>query len=275
MKTNYNIIFKIIVLLLLIAINSVLIIKNKIEKFYDYNNRVPILLYTHSEYSFLWKATIGLLDKYAKNFDIYWCCDKLLDYKLPEKWKVTFYDESLKWSLRVKQCSDTINSEYLIYIQEDWLLIDHMEEEKVNYIVNFMKEKNCEFMMCYDRDGIKGEPIDTIYEDYVFQETNGHWLQPAIWKKTLFDKFLSQNIAMSQSEVHIIENTRYFFTYNKRFPSHLSIRCLFFPHMHAIKHNAWLFYKYPTLKSLIESYGIDTNLNCNNKNLSDKWSDNQ
>ena len=119
MKTNYNIIFKIIVLLLLIAINSVLIIKNKIEKFYDYNNRVPILLYTHSEYSFLWKATIGLLDKYAKNFDIYWCCDKLLDYKLPEKWKVTFYDESLKWSLRVKQCSDTINSEYLIYIQED------------------------------------------------------------------------------------------------------------------------------------------------------------
>jgi hypothetical protein len=77
---------------------------------------IPILVYTHSEYSFLWKAAKPLLEKYAKGFQIIWCCDSLLDYKIPDSWKLYTYDPSLIWSDRVKGCLETIDSEYLIYI---------------------------------------------------------------------------------------------------------------------------------------------------------------
>ena len=33
---------------------------------------------------------------------------------------------------------------------------------------------------------------------------------------------------------------------------------LFFPHMHALSQGLWNFTKYPTLKLLLESYGVDT-----------------
>ena len=65
---------------------------------------IPILVYTHSEYSFLWKAAIPLLERYAKGFQIIWCCDSLLDYKLPDSWTLYTYDPSLSWSFRVKAC---------------------------------------------------------------------------------------------------------------------------------------------------------------------------
>jgi hypothetical protein len=35
-------------------------------------------------------------------------------------------------------------------------------------------------------------------------------------------------------------------------------RSLFYPHMHAIVQGKWTFLKYPTLKALVEAYGIDT-----------------
>jgi hypothetical protein len=42
---------------------------------------VPVLLYTNSEFSFIWKATIDLLRKYLPiNTTVYWCCDDLLEF---------------------------------------------------------------------------------------------------------------------------------------------------------------------------------------------------
>ncbi len=73
---------------------------------------IPILVYTHSDYSFLWKAAIPLLTQYAKGFEIIWCCDSLANYTLPPNWRVYTYDPSLIWSERVKGCLETIDSEY-------------------------------------------------------------------------------------------------------------------------------------------------------------------
>ena len=105
-----------------------------------------ILMYTHSDYSFLWKATIPLLEKYAK-FDIVWCCDKLLDYKIPEYWTLYNYDVSLTWSSRVKGCIEKTmeNTDYILYLQEDWLPIDKMDEERIRYCMNIMAHNSIDY----------------------------------------------------------------------------------------------------------------------------------
>jgi hypothetical protein len=220
-----------------------------------------ILLYTHSEYSFLWKAAIPLLEKYASEFTIYWCCDSLLDYKLPGNFIPVFYDPKVNWSFRIKEALKIMNYEYVLYLQEDCLLIDNICPDKINYLTSFMKEKGCEFLMSDIREKWIEEPIPTIYEDYEFQRINGHWMQPAIWKKTLLDKIVLHDIALRDNEINeayeITKKALCYVVRNTRFKE-VSTRTLYFPHMHSIVGGKWTFFKYPTLKALLESYGIDT-----------------
>jgi hypothetical protein len=222
---------------------------------------IPIVVYTHSEYSFLWKATIPLLEKYAKGFDIIWCCDTLLDVTPPHGWRVFTYDTSLSWSMRVKTCIDTIDCEYIIYLQEDWLLIDSLSNERIDYCVDFMKEYSCEFLMslpCNSEDSF----YDIGYDGHRFIKIFSHYLQPAIWKKSLLIEFCLLDIPLREAETekcyNLTRGRNCFATYSTKCIKDISTRSFFFPHIHAIVQGKWTFIKYPCLKALVEAYGIDT-----------------
>jgi hypothetical protein len=220
---------------------------------------IPILVYTHSEYSFLWKAAIPLLTQYAKGFEIIWCCDSLANYTLPPNWRVYTYDPSLIWSERVKGCLETIDSEYLIYLQEDWLLIDNLEPDRIEFCLEFMKEHNSEFFMSSPNNC-----TDSYYdfESYRIISMVSHYFQPAIWKKSLLYELSCLNIALSEYESEkfysITKERNCFGIYDTLFEKDMTTRSFFFPHMHAINRGKWTFLKYPTLKALVEAYGIDT-----------------
>ena len=223
---------------------------------------IPILLYTHSEYSFLWKAAIPLLERYAKGFPIIWCCDSLLDYTLPPEWTLYKYNPSDIWSARIKGCLEQIDSEYLIYVQEDMLLIDTLSSERIDFCIEFMKDYGSEFFMSCPNNAINPK------EDYY--DTNGyrivsmfsHYFQPAIWKKSLLYELSCLNIPMNMNESEIAYNItkgrRCLGIYDLHFEKDMTTRSFFFPHIHAINRGKWTFLKYPALKALVEAYGIDT-----------------
>jgi len=221
---------------------------------------IPIILYTHSEYSFIWNATISLLQKYATGYEIYWFSDSLVNYVLPQNFIVCIYDPKLNWSLRLKKYINTINSDYFIYLQEDWLLIDTIDNGKVTYLVNYMKDNAIDFMMSYIRK--EATFIEkSIYEGYEFFKIKGHFFQPAIWNKKLFMKILDLDISLKNYEEDIVNNITenakcYSIIYT--ITNDVSIPTLYFPHMHAINKGKWTFIKYPCLKALIEEYDIDT-----------------
>lgn len=225
--------------------------------------KLTILLYTHSEYSFLWKAAIPLLEKYAKGFEIVWCCDKLLDYTLPSSWILYTYDASLTWSSRVKGCIETLqDTDYVLYLQEDWLLIDTIQKERIDYCMNVMEINKIDYLSSQNKASYTNEIYDTPYNAYKLRIVQGYWLQPAIWKKSVLHELVSFDKPLSKAEKEEPENLMYHklcvTIYNKDYVNHPSIRSFYYPHMHAINCGEWTFNKYPCLKSLVESYGIDT-----------------
>ena len=223
---------------------------------------IPILVYTHSEYSFLWKAAIPLLERYAKDFQVVWCCDSLLDFKVPLNWRVYTYDPSLSWGYRVKGCLETIESDYVLYIQEDMLLIDSMSIERIEHCIDFMKEVKCEFLMSYPWNNRDGNYLSDKYEEYVFVKIFSHYFQPGIWKKSLLHEICSLNISLKENEseicFNITKDRKCYGVFHLKNDNQLSIRSFFFPHIHSIFAGKWTFFKYPCLKALVEAYGIDT-----------------
>jgi len=154
-----------------------------------------------------------------------------------------------------------MNTDYVIYVQEDWLLIDHIEPNKIKYIIDFMISQNCGFLMSYLRSVSNSPPINTIFENYIFQRIQGHYMQPSIWKKNTLDKMLLLNIPILENEsgaaLDLVSKENCYSLYNTRFRD-IASRTLYFPHMHALYRGKWTFLKFPSLKALVESYGIDT-----------------
>jgi hypothetical protein len=166
-------------------------------------------------------------------------------------------------------CINNINSEYLIYVQEDMLLIDTINEDVVTYLVNYMNDNKIDFLMSYIRLN-KTFISKSQYDGYDFYKTKGHYIQPAIWKKELFTKIINLNISLKEYETYIANNITesancYAITYTKT--KDVSVPTIYFPHIHSIVAGKWAFKRYPQLQPLVESYGIDTTT----RGISDDW----
>ena len=231
---------------------------------------VSIVVHTHSEYSFLWKAAIPLLEKYAPDYTIYWLCDTLLDYTLPPNFIPCFYEPKLLWSTRVRNCLEKISSEYILYFHEDCLATGPVEPEKINYCIEFMKEKECSFLMnaLYSpespdilHDGIMPKLEKSMYKNYSFAKITCHYLHPAIWKKSLLNNVVETDYhfrRVEQPEINAITREHNLYAVVNTQCVEASTATLYYPHIHAINWGNWTFTKYPQLKELAESYGIDT-----------------
>lgn len=125
-----------------------------------------------------------------------------------------------------------------------------------------MKDNSIDFMMSYTYNGEIGEfKGKSKYDNYEFRKITCHYMQPAIWEKRLFMKILNLDIPLSIAEsslpVSITRNANCYAIKYTMSPD-VSIPTLYFPHMHAIFNGQWTFIRYPQLKALVESYGIDT-----------------
>lgn len=238
---------------------------------------IPILLHTHSEYSFLWKATIPLLQRYAAGFTIYWITDSMGDYVLPDSWNLRLYDPSLPWSLRMQPVLKEVSDDYVIYLQEDWLLIDNLSRERLQFLTQFMKNRSCEFLMSFPSptdDFFYSEANPSYFTEMdgmVFHRRPHHYMQPALWKKTLLEELCSVPLKIYEYErrwsLSVTGSKLCLGVIDKRYPAYHSTKSPLFPHMHAICFGKWTFRKYPCLKVLLETFGIDTST----REIEDTW----
>jgi hypothetical protein len=226
-------------------------------------SKISILLYSHSEYSFLWKATIPLLVKYASEMKIYFLCDSTANFEIPESWTTVLYDPNTTvWSERIHIALQIIPSEYILYLQEDWLLLEPLKLDVFEYLLDFMESKDCEFLMSFAWDNTNTDDIPTDYDGYILQKMpRGHLMHPAIWKKTLLEKICKVPLELKNYEGSTRELTRDHNCYcisTIKNQNHLITKSLFFPHYHALNGGRWVFNRFPELKEFLESYGIDT-----------------
>ena len=234
-------------------------------------NEIAILVYTHSEYSFIWKAMIPLLEKYAKNIDIHWLYEDTIDNNLientiPSNWIKHTYNEELIWTYRVNKALNEISNDYILFLHEDWLPIGDVNINVLHDMIKFMKEINSGFLLSYAHIStiIRQSGIFSGYKDYYFYSEYSHIFQPAIWKKSVFIHFCNslpknKNQNEDQDCLNFMNLHNCWSIQNKE--TVLSLRTtnsLFYPHMHALSEGLWNFKKYPTLKNMLETFGIDT-----------------
>jgi hypothetical protein len=100
-----------------------------------------------------------------------------------------------------------IDSDYILFFLEDYILMKNIKVDTLNNILNFMKNENVDHISLMSYEGDDWELLDIDYklynlDDDIFVKMNEKYLymfsvQPCIWKKDSLIKILENNINVS------------------------------------------------------------------------------
>jgi hypothetical protein len=170
------------------------------------------------------------------------------------------------WTKRVLKGLREIKDDYVLFLHEDWLPISDIKLDVLNRMVTFMENKRCGFLLSYSHiSRTSTQPgLYTGFKDYYFYSEDSHIFQPAIWNKRVFAEFCYVlNKSKHQNEdtdcLNFMRRKNCWSVQNRETVTTLrTTNSLLFPHMHALSEGLWNFTKYPTLKTFLESFGVDT-----------------
>ena len=255
---------------------------------FETNNQYQIILYSHSDCEDLWPATLGVLEKYAKNFEILFVTNKNPEINIlkniEKNVKIILYDESeLCYSERVFLSFKYLNNKNksLIFLHEDWLLTDYLCNEKILKLENFMMQNSIDYLMSYDTtymDSFNSEKKNEVligendFLPYSFYKMRLPYFQPALWNINAFKDIFELKIDLKDIEGPIVAKkwgTKkcYSIQHSETIGTLHTLNSYFFPHFHACINKKFTFIKYPTLKTFLEGFGIDTS----KKLVEDTW----
>jgi len=234
--------------------------------------KISILIYTHDDYSFIWKAMFPLCQKYIKDIPVHVLYNNDANMEevkkyIPDGYIHHTYDTSLIWTKRILKSLNEIDEDYILFLHEDWLPIGDVKLTVLQSMIEFMNKINCGFLLSYAHISTTSiQPgIFTGYKDYYYYQEKNHIFQPAIWNKNIFKNFC-QTLDKTKHQNEDRECLDFMYHNNcwsvQNIETVTSLRTtnsLMFPHMHALSQGLWNFTKYPTLKNFLDSFGIDTN----------------
>ena len=106
---------------------------------------MKILVYTHSDYSWVWKYWHQQTDRFLKNFDK--ICISNLNSSFREDYLVIKYNDELTYKNRVLSClNDIDDNEIVLFCHEDMFLYKKPNFEIIDEYINLVKNDNCELV---------------------------------------------------------------------------------------------------------------------------------
>lgn len=259
---------------------------------------LDILIYTHTNSSFIYDALIGQMNKHVDDsIDIHICYNenakKEIVDKFPDKWIKHVYDDKLIYTDNLCHILNEIDKKYVLFVHDDQIPVGDIKPDILNKMIDFMDIEKCNFLMSYQCEtGLYFESGSVIitdifkstgFDDYNFYPLKHHLMQPAIWNSSLFKEFckkfkkshdLYKGSCESKECLEFTSTKNCWCVQNsKTFNSLRTINSLFYPHMHSIAIGKWTIMKYKgtdeikSLKDIIESYDI----NINDRGIDTQW----
>jgi hypothetical protein len=233
---------------------------------------ITVITYTTSKYCDVWPMHFGQLSMHASELKSYAFSDK--DSK--DMWNyedhqlITYVEEEPYWK-QYTGCLESVQENFVIYSQEDFILFSKIDYESILRYRDFLSSTNYDYVRlirCGYQTPLNRHVKDDIYEVHM-NTSDAFSMQATLWKKAsikkLYEYVKSQKWLESESwnngarEIGIKGTL----TYNnepKIGAFHYDSKV--YPYVcTAINRGQWNIDQYPTvMKELFEKYDVDPNI---------------
>lgn len=227
---------------------------------------ICLITYSHSNMKDVWEAHFSQLEKhYHSNSSIYFISDT--DYTHPNITATFKYDNNAPYYIAWINCLENIPEDYFIYLQEDLILYNDVNIEKIaNYIKILENNKNFDFIRLI-KSG-KNFSDEHFMDDLFFVNKTSFpqfSMQPTIWKKDRFIELYKTVKATKWFESEEYEkacnklNIKGFYAYRNEKKRGGHFDSSIYPYIAtAVVKGKWNLSEYPNeLQHIFETYNID------------------
>ena len=241
-------------------------------------DKIAFIVNTISKNNDIWKCFFDSIEKYTPSMLFnkkYIFLDDDLS-KIPKQYKIYKYDTSLTYTEQFCSCIKEVEEEYCIYVSEDYILYDKIDEQKIIEFKKILSKNPLLSFVRFMRGGVYDGPFESYSDNlyYVPQDKEYFYTnQAAIWRtedlKKIHDLGPNLHIAnkdwQNSFEYQATKtcnelNIRGLFCYygeNKRGLYHYDSSI--FPHIStALVKGKWNMSEYPIeMGKLVKQYNID------------------
>ena len=144
-------------------------------------NKIPIVVYTHTDMKDVWVPFFGQLKKYMPDNEVYVCVNKddemLLDYNR------IIYDDTKTYTEKLAESLQQINEEVFLFTHEDMILFDKPDYEYLNKYYSYVVDKKIDSIkLLYAGEGGISAECDKTLVHNPFAKFS---IQPTIIRKDI------------------------------------------------------------------------------------------
>lgn len=150
-------------------------------------NNIAFITYTNQNCKDIWKPYFDSLDQYASEIKSYVFSD--LQNNNFKNHKFLTYEENKNYCQEFSRLLNLVEEEYVIYMQEDFILYDFIKKEKILNYKSILEKSNLSFVRLIKcGDVTQTNYVDDLYyvteADKFHNSINSFSMQPTLWKKT-------------------------------------------------------------------------------------------
>ena len=165
---------------------------------------IEIVMPTSDKSLWILPIVFYFFDKYLpKNYPITILGFKTPSFELPENYTFHSMGETQNirnWSRDIYNYTKTLDTKYIMFILDDFLLLDHLRIDKLNEII-IMMDKNSNIGLCNIGMAPQYQPnqdLELINEDdfFLFQQNSKYYqinAQPSIYRLSHFNKYFNKS----------------------------------------------------------------------------------
>ena len=222
---------------------------------------MKILIYSHTDYKDVWIPLFKSLKENLSNVEGYFCINEKIE--IPLDLKVIVYDDNLKYTERLKNILEEVDSDPFIFMHEDMFLYNKANEEILEKYFGIIKNGNAK--------AIKLIPVGSnllnsnVDETLFYSEFSKFSIQPTVTTKSHMNEILNKvgelNIWDFESKINLSEGEFISKIGSERKIGIFHYESLVFPYIAtAIVKGKLNFSEYPILENILKENKIDKNI---------------
>lgn len=184
-----------------------------------YDKQISVVISSCDKYRYLWDIQLALFQKYWATcpYDIYMISESSRLPHINTSINVINYNTNLPtsgprdWSTSLVKLLTTLESEYIIYLQEDYVFIRNVDQHRLNKLVKFSLDNQINYVRFHTTPSGNGD-IVTIDDGVSIKEIlpGTRWrnsLMLALWNKKTLLTLLESNPNITPWEFELQTST--------------------------------------------------------------------